>query len=236
MERQKDVKTYYYKHLNNLRKAVPPRRINYIDAENINRYGKLHVEGILFTYQNTVAKKVFLVNDFDKYRKHPMIRNKNGVFYTIFIPNKYILSQKRNLIKYKFKVDGMFDYDHTHALSESDGANSLISLYYLQSNDIKPGLGNMEVDSEKSYAKKFLFRIYAPNANEISLVGNFNQWNSDLDIMVRKENGYFEYVKYLAPGEYIYKFKVDGKYKLDKNNLSMRAHKIYGRSNYLNVE
>lgn len=236
MDQKKEVKTYYYKHLSNLRKSVPPRRIHYIDAQNIKRYGSFHIEGILFTYQNPGAKKVYLVNDFDKYKKHPMIRNQHGVFYAIFIPNKYLLSQKRREIKYKFKVDGMFDYDHTHNLFESDGANSLISLYYLQPRDIKPGLGSIDVDSEKGYSKKYLFRIYAPDAKEISLVGNFNQWNSDLDIMERKESGYFEYVKYLSPGEYIYLFKIDGKYELDKNNLSLRNHQIFGRTNYLRIE
>ncbi len=236
---QTEIRTYYYRHLNNLKKAVPPRRINFIDTRNVKQYGSMGVEGILFTYQNIHVKNVSLVTDFDKYKKHPMIRNHHGVFYLIYIPNEYILSQDRKVLKYKYYADGMYHHDGTHENTTNDGANDLISLYYLNETDVKAKEGAMRaMVSEKrgdKFASKTFFRVYAPDADEISVVGSFNFWNPDLDIMTKKENGYHEYTKKLPPGEYIYLLKVDGKYQLDAKNRELRSHAIYGRTNYLRI-
>ncbi len=48
-----------------------------------------------------------------------------------------------------------------------------------------------------------------PNAKDVFLVGDFNSWNPMADRMIRRK-GVFRKAMQLAPGEYQYKFLVDG--------------------------
>ncbi|MEJ2719852.1 MAG: isoamylase early set domain-containing protein [bacterium] len=53
-----------------------------------------------------------------------------------------------------------------------------------------------------------------PTAKEVYLVGEFNNWNPQSDRMVKKK-GAFQKTLRLAPGEYQYKFLVDGEWHCD---------------------
>ncbi len=53
-----------------------------------------------------------------------------------------------------------------------------------------------------------------PDAREVFLVGDFNNWDPRSDRMV-KRGGKFQKSKRLAPGEYQYKFVVDGEWHTD---------------------
>ncbi len=44
---------------------------------------------------------------------------------------------------------------------------------------------------------------------KVSLVGNFNNWDKDADLMVRQEDGSFRFIISLNPGIYHYKFVLD---------------------------
>jgi diguanylate cyclase (GGDEF)-like protein len=53
---------------------------------------------------------------------------------------------------------------------------------------------------------------YEPDreVKSVALVGNFNNWDKDYDLMYQVEGGLFEFVISLNPGEYQYKFVLDG--------------------------
>ncbi len=53
--------------------------------------------------------------------------------------------------------------------------------------------------------KGFVFRVYAPNAESVHLVGDFNGWNVNASLMERKEGGIFE--KYEADAEVYQNYK-----------------------------
>lgn len=53
-----------------------------------------------------------------------------------------------------------------------------------------------------------------PDAREVYLVGEFNNWNPKADRMTKTKNG-FRRTLQLAPGEYQYKFLVDGQWHND---------------------
>lgn len=53
-----------------------------------------------------------------------------------------------------------------------------------------------------------------PEAKEVFLVGDFNDWRLRADRMVKRQ-GAFRKSKELAPGEYQYKFVVDGEWHTD---------------------
>ncbi len=229
------IRTYYPKHLSRLRQAVKPRLIRYIDSRNYKRYGRLAVEGILFTYKNPRAKQVYLATDIDKFNRRSMIRNERGVWYTILIPEEYREKKYRKKLRYKFWVDGLFQHDATHQNYEDDMANGVISFFYLNDESIRPEQGALQIQNAASYGKKVVFRIYAPNARNVSLLASFNGWNTELDPMKKTAEGYFVIEKVLAPGEYIYLYKIDGTTTVDKHNLTLKYHPVYGRTSYLKI-
>ncbi len=56
-----------------------------------------------------------------------------------------------------------------------------------------------------------------PTAREVYLVGDFNNWNPQSDRMVKRK-GSFQKTMRLAPGEYQYKFLVDGEWHCDPSS------------------
>ena len=69
------------------------------------------------------------------------------------------------------------------------------------------------------YSKEKIFQFYAPNAQEVYVVGDFNNWKIDPDSkLAKKENGEWEKSFYLLPGRYRYKFVADGLWLWDPRN------------------
>ena len=62
------------------------------------------------------------------------------------------------------------------------------------------------------------FTYFAPDANSVYLVGDFNNWNTSKTPMEKNAEGLWSVVIPLAPGKYQYKFFVDGKYVEDPTN------------------
>lgn len=57
------------------------------------------------------------------------------------------------------------------------------------------------------------FRLLAPAAAQVSLVGSFNQWNLEASPLRRiSSDGLWEVVVSLPPGRYQYMFVIDGKW------------------------
>lgn len=63
-----------------------------------------------------------------------------------------------------------------------------------------------------------LFRINAPGAREVSLIGNFNGWGEPVRMNDDDEDGVWIAIARLDPGTYEYKFIVDGNWQNDPSN------------------
>jgi len=61
------------------------------------------------------------------------------------------------------------------------------------------------------------FTIYAPEAQEVSLIGDFNQWNPTQNLMTKKIDGYWFVQVSLHHGHHRYQFLIDGIPTLDPN-------------------
>ena len=62
---------------------------------------------------------------------------------------------------------------------------------------------------------KIKFEYSAPEAKEVSLVGNFNQWNSQTNPMKKDRKGIWKVTLPLEPGRYEYRFLADGNWEND---------------------
>ena len=97
---------------------------------------------------------------------------------------------------------------------------------YYETVNLKPGPASVvpqpqkpqktaQFDAEIKFRKFF---ITAPNAKQVALAADFNDWGAAPIILTPYTKGYFDTSVALAAGEYKYIFLVDGKETLDPVN------------------
>jgi 1,4-alpha-glucan branching enzyme len=74
---------------------------------------------------------------------------------------------------------------------------------------------------EQSEKRKVTFKVRAPDAKRVQLVGDFNDWVPDSHPMERDEEGFWKIGLRLAPGKYEYKLLVDGRWWEDIGELNI---------------
>lgn len=74
------------------------------------------------------------------------------------------------------------------------------------------------------------FSFHAPGARSVQLAGDFTNWEQfPLDLMRSEDGTWFTFVP-LAPGQYNYRFIVDGQW-MDDPNSRQRIQNPFGTSN-----
>ena len=198
--------TEYSHKLKSLDNSSAPRSMTLIDMEGTAKV----TNGLLFTYKSRKAVSVSISGNFLSWTPVSMRRGVNGVWYYFYSVES---DEQLKDVKYKFYVDGIWIHDPRNPFQENDGAGSLISVssapspYYTTHTTYKiTGKNTVE------------FRIYNSTARLISLVGDFNNWNPENDLMHRGKDGIWRLTKRLTSGEYRYMYLVDGKRTPDLYN------------------
>lgn len=70
-----------------------------------------------------------------------------------------------------------------------------------------------EESKKKSFRRKITISLKAPNANEVFLVGDFNNWDAGANPMKLDVDGRWKISLIFTPGRYEFKFLVDGKWR-----------------------
>ncbi len=198
----------YYYTLTQLKSSGAPERIRLINTNNISTGKSIVVDGLLFTYKDRRAESVRISGNFSSWNLVSMSRGKDGVWF-YFLPN----SEFAGRVEYKFNVDGLWTEDPFNTARRDDRRGSYISL----SENAAPADDKL-VTYKVTGKNVVLFRTYKPGARLISLVGDFNSWNPEHDVMKRSGDGIWRLEKKLAPGTYRYKFIVDGEWLPDTFN------------------
>ncbi|HOK02395.1 MAG TPA: glycogen-binding domain-containing protein [Spirochaetota bacterium] len=201
-------RTEYFYNLTKLKEARPPERIKLVMVDNIGSGKPLIEEGLLFTFKDRKASSVGIAGNFSSWNIKYMTRGKDGVWF-FFLPN----SSFSGKIVYKFNVDGLWTEDPWNGLREDDKQGSYTSLAEIDA----PEEGKL-VTYKILKGNNVLFRLYRPEARIVSLVGDFNGWNPENDLMKKDKKGIWRLEKKLAPGTYRYKFIVDGQWMPDTFN------------------
>jgi 1,4-alpha-glucan branching enzyme len=219
-------KIYYYWQIQSLKRAVSPRYIRLIDIDNYIVNNSLLNKGILFTYNGIRNEVVEVCGNFSNWRCLPMQRNRYGIYYAVVPPLfKGKDDTDKTVFEYKFRVDGIFDFDPVNREKTEDGEGSFYSIYKLPGKDFEKQVTYRVIDSELDNDLDFKlveFRIYMPEANTIALVGDFNQWNPEHDYLYKESTGRFILRKKLKPGEYLYNYIADGHTIMDTFNSETR--------------
>lgn len=170
---------------------------------------------VLRGYSN--ARKVRLAGNFTNWQMNAFPMEKTTEGWTVAVklkPGQYY---------YKFIInDGQWITDPDNELRENDGRGNINSFFFIPN-------------------KTFLLEGY-PNAKEVFLAGNFNNWNRE-SIPLRKEKVGWVADIYLSDGTYEYQFIADGQVvNPEKGNSNVAvssdgtfAFKLNGYPNARNV-
>lgn len=223
---EKEKKVYYYWQIQSLKRAIAPRYIRVLDIAEYGRSGSFLSKGVLFTYQGIKNNEVEICGNFTSWRCIPMQRNRYGVYYKIVRSGLEDRNENKiSKLSYKFRIDGIFDYDPSNPKREEDGKGSFYSIYQMEQEDFEKNITyriiDREIDDDIDF-KTVEFRIYSPHSNTVAIVGDFNQWNPEHDYLVKSDDGIFRLRKKLKPGDYLYYYIIDGKPSLDTFNHETR--------------
>lgn len=80
------------------------------------------------------------------------------------------------------------------------------------------------------------FQLYQPGASEVFLAGTFNQWDPKATPLRRQPNGQWITAVMLKPGEYEYKFVIDGNWQTDPLSSRLVPNSFDGFNSLVEVK
>jgi len=203
----------YFHNMRTLKRAASPRIVNMVMTGNISTGKRLLQRGILFTCKNRNASRITIAGNFSLWKTKRMIRSNHGVWYY------FHTSSKSATINYKYNIDGYWSHDTMNINTIDDNAGSYLSQTTFSTTE------NAQFVTFKVRKKGIIeFRTFRPSARIISLVGDFNNWNPENDILYKNSRGIWTIKKRLPRGTYRYIFIVDGKWKTDMYNPRTSSH------------
>jgi 1,4-alpha-glucan branching enzyme len=78
--------------------------------------------------------------------------------------------------------------------------------------------------------RRIEFRLRGLSARDVSIVGDFNQWERDAHPMRKDESGAWTQTVTLSPGRYEYRIYADGQFLDDPNN-PLKCMNCFGTEN-----
>jgi 1,4-alpha-glucan branching enzyme len=87
----------------------------------------------------------------------------------------------------------------------------------------------------KTEKKRITFKLEAVEAQQATLVGDFNSWDEKKHVMKKDKKGRWTKIVTLAPGRYEYKFLIDGQWHNDPSNDQMVPNTFGTHNNILQV-
>ncbi len=87
----------------------------------------------------------------------------------------------------------------------------------------------------KPKRRKTVFSLNAPQAKEVFLAGDFNEWMVEKHPLKKGGDGVWKKSTLLFPGSYEYKYFVDGEWALDPDNHQICANKFGTHNNVITV-
>ncbi len=77
--------------------------------------------------------------------------------------------------------------------------------------------GRRSAEEKKAAPKKVQFEFSAPEAREVFIAGEFNDWDKRANPLKKDESGMWKLTLPLLPGRYEYRFLTDGSWENDRS-------------------
>lgn len=234
-----EIDVYDLQSLESLRRAVSPRYIRLLDTSRYGQGQSLLQRGILFTYDGRRARNVTIGGDFNNWNPRPMKRNEFGIYYVLIPLREIEEGEIVRTYRYKFHVDGLWTEDPTHPNRREDGMGGFASVYQLDQLEVDRFASVRQLRENRRpgpYDQRLVeFAVHETalrnllengrDVRNVSIAGNFNNWNPESDFLERGNDGIYRLRLRLNPGDYHYKLVVDGRWVLDPFNPRTMYHR-----------
>lgn len=167
-------------------------------------------DSIIFFFKNN-ASKVLIGGDFNNWKPELLMRRTETNFW------QYIWQERlpKGIYKYKLIVDDIWISDPNNTNYIIDDSGQAVSYFVLKEDFIPSATYPLWLEKDV-----YLFKYENLNAGNVSLVGDFNNWNPYSTPMTNSGAGEFSASVRLKPGMHSYCFVVDDDWKADPNNLN----------------
>lgn len=163
-------------------------------------------KAVTLSFRAPQATSMSLVGDFNDWRTDaaPMQRASSGDFYTtVFLPE--------GVFEYMFlDGNGTYAQDPRNPYGRPNPYGSANSILLIGTPPASPAIEGRDVT----------FTLYRPTASRVEVAGTFNNWQP-LTMFRKKDDPATWGVRYnLPPGQYSYKFIIDGEWQADPENYT----------------
>ena len=197
---------------------------------------------VTFTHEAPAAQKVFLAGEFNNWSDSANLMTKQDGGWTLTLdlaPGQY---------QYKFVVDGTWTPDAANPESAEDGFGGKNSVASVPDGVDAHAVGGGAAPGGAAAAQakplttgvaaakscRVTFRLEAPGAAGVYLAGEFNGWSDAANLMTGQD-GVWTLDLDLEPGQYQYKFVVDGQWQADPGNPATTDDGFGGQNSVLKV-
>jgi hypothetical protein len=167
-------------------------------------------DSIIFFYKNN-ASKILVGGDFNDWKPDLLMMETETNFWQY----SWVSRLPKGIYKYKLMVDDIWINDPNNTNVIIDDSGQPVSYFELK-EDFIPG-ATYPLWLEKDI---YQFKYENISAKNVSLVGDFNNWNPYLTPLTNTGAGEFLVKVRLKPGIHSYCFVVDDDWKADPNNLN----------------
>lgn len=191
-----NINTYLHLIVNNLTKAEAPRiedrkLILTWKGDNRPRY-------VAAAFQHEAFRQ-----------KHLFWRNQNGVYFLVMD----LAADAPSTLEYRLIVDGLWQGDPTNPDSVRDGQGVTLSRVTLKTTD-RPLFDG----PQQGYHGAVEFSYRGKPGQQVSIIGNFNQWDPFSQFLEESSPGEYHLTLTLPPGIVLYEFVVGTRAFLDPGN------------------
>jgi hypothetical protein len=167
-------------------------------------------DSIIFFFKNK-ASKILIGGDFNNWKPELLMRQTGSNFW------QYIWQERlpKGMYKYKFMVDDIWISDPNNTNFIIDDSGQPVSYFVLKEDFIPESTYPLWLEKDI-----YLFKYENLTARNVSLVGDFNNWNPYSTPLTNYMGGEFSVSVRLKPGMHSYCFVVDDDWKADPNNLN----------------
>ena len=191
-----NINTYLHTQVNNLTKALPPR---------------IEDRKLILTWTSDVQPRyVAAAFKHEAFRqKHIFWRNQNGVYFLVYdLP-----ADSPATLEYRLIVDGLWQGDPSNPDQVRDDQGISVSRVSLKTSDLPMVHGPVQ-----GFFGEVDFSYRGKTGQQISIIGNFNQWDPFAQYLDEVAPGEYQLKITLPPGIVLYRFIVGTKSFLDPEN------------------
>lgn len=191
-------------------------------------------DGILFSFKSEkkVPRYVMVSGDFNNWGEPLlMIKNRHGVFVYLYnrLDERSVVL-KEGKYRYRFLVDGIWMKDLRNEKSVYDSYGTELSYF-----EIRMPLIILDKNPVHIAKNRYIFYYRDPEARNVFIVGDFNNWNPYSHPMYKKKTGFWILELDLLPGSHAYRFLVDGIYRKDPLSKDIVLDQFDNEYTHINV-